>query len=335
MNLNIFGIGRTRLVNFSTFGKLKTIIQMGEFIKIGEIDSALCDKCLLDSFSYLNYLIETKKYQEIRSKIIASQFNYLDQLKNQKSYYDPPQSDFYIFDYELAENIIELMSNYNITLTNEGMCNLMNYIFYDVYCTKKSLPPHYNNAKPIFDKEYEGSYNPNYLASNWYWHKNTVFEGINEYVSYEVDARKFWRNFAQELLQKLGSTYFSLITHDGYEKNIFESYEDNFFIVKTHNFTNAEEPWYELNAFSRILETDDENAINLSGKVFTNYLWSSNPLPDFYKSETGEWKPDSGENIYFPMHRKTYGVFQKLKELGVSTNKILSGTVSILQNPNL
>jgi hypothetical protein len=321
---------------------------MGKFINIGGINSALCDKSLLDHFLYLgndlnsiffkanngidilyNNLIQTNKYQEIRSKIIASQFNYLEELKNEKSYCHPPQSQFSIFDYSLAENILELMSSYHIMLTHEGMCNLMNYIFYDVYCTKKSLPPHYSFAKPTVDDAYEDRkfYNPDYIASKWNWDKNIVFEGINENVHYEVNARKFWKNFAQELLQKLGSIYFHLVTHDYNEKHIIDSYNDNFFIVQTHAFTFAGEPWYELDAFPRILESDDENAKDSSGKFFTNILYSSNPLPDSYKSATERWKPDCGTNLYSPIQRKAFGVFQKLKELGISTNTILSGTV--------
>jgi hypothetical protein len=328
---------------------------MGKFINIGGIDTALCDKSLLDYFLNLsddlspiffevnngidilyNNLIQTNKYQEIRSKMVDSQFSYLEELKNQKSYYHPPQSEFSIFDYSLAENILELMSSYHIMLTHEGMCNLMNYIFYDVYCTKKSLPPHYSFAKPTVDDEYEDRkfYNPDYRPSKWNWDKNIVFEGINEYVHYEVNARKFWKNFAQELLQKLGSIYFHLITHDYNEKHIIDSYNDNFFIVQTHSFTFAEEPWYELDAFPRILKSHDENAKDLSGKFFTNILNSSNPLPDFYKSATEGWKPDCGTNLYSPIQRTAYGVFQKLKELGISTNTILSGTVRKVQNPN-
>jgi hypothetical protein len=85
--------------------------------------------------------------------------------------------------------------------------------------------------------------------------------------------------------------------------------------------------------FERILEPHDENAKDISGKFFTNYLYSSNPLPEFYKLESEKWKQDCGQNIYSPIQRKAYGVFQKLKELGISTNTILNGTVSKVQNP--
>jgi hypothetical protein len=140
---------------------------MGELINIGGIDSALCDKSLLNLLNSIffkvnngidnlyNNLIQTKKYQEIRSKIIDNQFNYLEELKNEKRYSHPPRSEFFIFDSSLAENILELMSSYHIMLTHEGMCNLMNYFFYDVYCSKKSLPPHYSFAKPTEDDAYE------------------------------------------------------------------------------------------------------------------------------------------------------------------------------------
>jgi hypothetical protein len=320
---------------------------MGELINIGGIDSALCDKSLLNLLNSIffkvnigidnlyNNLIQTKKYQEIRSKIIDSQFNYLEELKNEKRYSHPPRSEFFIFDSSLAENILELMSSYHIMLTHEGMCNLINYFFYDVYCSKKSLPPHYSFAKPTEDDAYEDRkfYNPDYTPSEWNWDKNIVFEGINENAFYEVNARKFWENFAQELLQKLGSIYIQLITHDYNDKHIIESYNDNFFIVQTHAFTFADEPWYGLYDFSRILNSHNENAKDSSGKFFTNYLYSSNPLPDFYKSETDTWRPDCATNLYSPSQRMAYGVFQKLKELDISTNTILSGTVHKVQNP--
>ena len=326
---------------------------MGEFIKIGKIDSAICDKSILDQFVHLGQelgsnffvtngidklysnLIQSKKYQNIKSKIIDSQFIYLEILNRNQSYFRSPQSEFSIFAHNIAENILELMSDYHIMLSNEGMCNLMNYIFYDVYCKKKRLPPYSIFAKPTMDDGYEARvfYNPNYIASKWNWDQNAVFEGINEYAYYEVDTKKFWKNFAQEILQKLGSIYIHLITHDYSKGHIIETNNENFFIVQTHAFTFAEEPWYELDAFPRILESDDENAKDSSGKSFTELLYSSNPLPDFYKSEIEPLNSNSGTNLYSLKMSKAYGVYQKLIELGISTNKILSGTVRKTQNP--
>ncbi len=325
---------------------------MVEFIKIGKIDSAICDKSLLDHFLHLgrelgsNFfinkgidklytnLIQTKKYQKIRSKIIENQFNYLEELN--QSYLRSSQSEYSVFAYNLAENILELMSSYHIMLSNEGMCNLMNYIFYDVYCKKKRLSPHYIFAKPTVDDGYESRvfYNPGYIASKWNWDQNTFFEGINEYAFYEVDAKKFWKNFAQELMQKLGKIYFHLITHDYPKSNIIETDSENFFIVQTHAFTFAEEPWYELDAFPRILHCEDENAKDSSGQFFTELLYSSNPLPVFYESETKPINLDSATNLYSLQMNKAFGVFQKLVELGISTNAILSGAVRKTHKPN-
>jgi hypothetical protein len=311
---------------------------MGEFVEISEINNALCDKSLLDHFLYLGdysiiyeKLINTSKYQEIKSKIIENKLIYLKELKNEQQDINPSNAEFYIWTYDLAENILELMSNYHILLTHEGMCNLMNYVFYDVYCRRKSLPPHYSFAKQTVDDEYEDAkfYNPDYIASKWNWDKNTIFLGINENVWYEVNAKKFWKNFAREILQKIGSVYFQLITHDFKEINIVESYNENFFIIQTSTGP-PDEPWYEADMFARILKPHAENAKDSSGKFFTNLLYSSNPLPDFYKSEThGGW----GTNLYSSAQRNAYGVFQRLIELGISTNTILSGTVSKVQYP--
>jgi hypothetical protein len=313
---------------------------MGEFINIGEIDNILCDKSLRNELFYLSSnsrifnestnsieliyknLIKSKKYQEVRASIVSNQINYLENDED----FGETKSRF-IFDYELAENLLELMSSYHIMLTNEGMCNLMLYIFYDVYCAKKNFDPYYGfaTAEQNFDS---------FIPSKWNWQNNAVFKGINEDVYYRVNAKKFWTNFSQVLLQKLGSVFIQLITHNSYSGlNIVESFNDNFFIIKT-SAGPPDEPWYVADLFSRILETHEENAKDSSGIFFTNSLYSSNPLPDFYKSETDKWKPDCGINLYSPGQRKAYGVFQKLKELDISTKNILNGTVNIFENPN-
>jgi hypothetical protein len=325
---------------------------MGQFINIKEINSSVCDKTLFDHFLYIDKrskfnffkhnngidlvyknLIKTNKYQEIKSKIIENKWKYCEELEAEQGF--ERQSDYFIFDYILAENILELMSSYHIMLTHEGMCNLMNYVFYDVYCAKKSYPPYSGYAKPTLDDEYEDAkfYNPNYIASKWNWDTNAVFLGIDESACYEINAGKFWQNFARELLQKIGSVYIHLITHDFKDINIVESYNENFFIIQTSNGP-PDEPWYVADMFPRILESHDENSKDSSGKFFTNVLYSSNPLPDFYKSETDRWRPDCGANLYSPRQRKAYGVFQKLIELGISTKNILNGTVTIFENTN-
>jgi hypothetical protein len=174
-----------------------------QWITVGEINAELCDVSLKKYLFHLlgidedkaftlnekekvdiinslhNKIINSPKYLQLRSSLILNQNDYLEYNHNA------------IFQRELQENLIELYCDYQMLLSHEGMCNIMYYIFYDVYCSKKQL------------KNIEGYAEcKSFSGKQWSWHKNAIFKGLLEEGYFEVKADRFWSNFAKEVISK-------------------------------------------------------------------------------------------------------------------------------------
>jgi hypothetical protein len=316
-----------------------------QWITVGEINAELCDVSLKKYLFHLlgidedkaftlnekekvdiinslhNKIINSPKYLQLRSSLILNQNDYLEYNHNA------------IFQRELQENLIELYCDYQMLLSHEGMCNIMYYIFYDVYCSKKQL------------KNIEGYAEcKSFSGKQWSWHKNAIFKGLLEEGYFEVKADRFWSNFAKEVISKIGSVFFQIIQHDfDCTGETMLKIEDNGMFIVVKRFGNPEEPWHldfgpqdepwHADDYDRILHYSSDKAKDLYGNYYCKTLYSDNELPKFFNWEKEKVELDCGENIYHPIQRKAYGVFQKLKDLGICTKSILKGTVSKTNEP--
>jgi hypothetical protein len=290
---------------------------MGTLYKIGEINNVHCDSSIknyfLDSVDRIigeleeknkiteisqlhNEIISSTKYLQIRKIIVENQKELSERYRSFEQTYT---------ENELALNLIELFSDYYISLPPSAMCDLMSYIFYDVYCTKKNIK-NFNGYAKYKD------FNSGGQTCNWYC--DPVFKGIEDTTFYQINSDKFWSNFSNEIISKIGNVQFLLICHGfDFGKKMLKISNNKFFIIDIFRWQDPYEPWD--GELSRILYAHDDFAKDLNGNYFQNNFF------------------DQIEKTQRQTHGVTYALLQKLKDLGISTKSILNGTVSKTKKP--